>query len=520
MRRISRSGLSSLFVAFAALSPIVSAAEPSPDTATIARLIDEAIQKRLDSEKVSASPSASDAEFLRRVYLDVAGVIPSADRVAAFLDSKESNKRNELIEALLASPEYARRMTDIWKALLIPNTAASARQKHEPMVQWLEASFTANKRLDILAREVLSANGLQDENGAVTFFITHETVDEITDRVARVFLGVQIQCAQCHKHPFGDWTQAEYWGMAAFFTKVKSVYVKTGDTQRYGAKEDATSKSKPLLMLPASVKATPPTFLRGDRPKVSADGPNLPVLADWITSPKNPYFARAAVNRVWHQFFGRALVSPVDDMTEANEASHPELLAALAREFSASGFDLKQLIRGICHSKAYQRTSKPGGSNAADKTLLSHMAVKVMTPFQLNDSLEAVFALAINEKTPPPTAVTRKTKAGERGRFATFFMGEDDPDPTEFQAGIPQALYLMNSGHHYAIARAANETVSRKKTPEKVVETMFLATLTRPPTDKESTTMLTHIAKATDKRAAYHDILWALVNSTEFLSNH
>jgi hypothetical protein len=519
MRRFRRTPVVLLVAALVAPVP-VAAAELKPDHARITRLIDDSVQQRLDAEKIPASPLASDAEFLRRVSLDITGTIPSADRVAAFLADKDPDRRAKLIDELLASPEYARRMTDIWKALLIPNTAASARQKHDPMIRWLEDSFTANKRLDVLAREVLTADGLQDENGAVTFFLTHESVDEINDRVARVFLGQQIQCAQCHNHPFGDWTRTEYWGMANFFTKVKSVYVKTGDMQRYGAKEDAASKSKALLMVPPSTKPIPPTFLRGARPQLPADGPYLPTLAEWITSPDNPYFARAQANRVWYQFFGRGLVNPVDDMNAANKPSHPELLTALAEEFRASGFDLKHLIRGICNSKAYQRTSKPTGSNADDRSLYSHLAVRVMTPFQLSDSLEAVFALANNDKTPPPTEASRKQRAGERSRFAAFFMGEDGAEPTEYQAGIPQALYLMNSGHHYRIARAANEVVARQKTPERVVETFFLATLSRPPTERESQVMLAHLAKATDKRAAYHDILWALINSTEFVSNH
>ncbi|MCE9565439.1 MAG: DUF1549 and DUF1553 domain-containing protein [Planctomycetes bacterium] len=519
MRSLTSVGIALCFLAVGPTPSPVSAAE-KPNPVALTKLIDDAVQKRLDTAKIPVSPAASDSEFLRRVYLDIAGVIPPGERVTNFLDSTDTDKRAKLIDELLASPEYARRMTDIWKALLIPNTAASARQKHEPMTQWLNASFTTNKRLDALAREVLTAGGLQDENGAVTFFLTHESLDEITDRVSRVFLGVQIQCAQCHKHPFGNWTQAEYWGMAAFFSKVKSVYVKTGDVQRYGSKEDAASKSKPLLMVPPSMKPTPPTFLRGERPNLPADGPSLPILAEWIASPKNPYFARASVNRVWHQFFGRGLVNPVDDMTEDNAASHPELLTALAREFAASEFDLKQMIRGICNSKAYQRTSKPVSSNATDKTLYSHMAVKVMTPFQLSDSLESVWSLANNEKTPPATDATRKVKAGERSRFAAFFMGEDDPDPTEYQAGIPQALYLMNAGHHYSIARAANEVANRKKTPELIVETLFLATLSRRPTEAEAKAMLAHIAKATDKRSANHDVLWSLVNCAEFTSNH
>lgn len=512
MRRISRAGI----------ALVVVAAFPATAVATpISQLIDDAVQKRLDADKLTASPVASDAEFLRRVSLDIAGVIPSPDRVAAFLASRDPDKRRKLIDELLDSPGYARRMTDIWKGLLIPNTAASARQKHEPMAAWLETRFAANVRLDALARGVLTAGGLQEENGAVTFYLTHESVDEITDRVSRVFLGVQIQCAQCHRHPFGDWTQAEYWGMAAFFTKVKSVYVRDGAVQKYGAREEATpTKAKALLLVPPSAKAAAPTFLRGAKAAVPADGPYLPALAAWVASAENPYFARAGVNRVWHQFFGRGLVTPVDDMTADNAPTHPELLAALAAEFAGSGFDLKHLIRGVCNSAAYQRTSRPAAGNAADKTLYSHAAVRVMTPYQLNDSLESVFALADNDKTPPPTDATRKTKAGERGRFVAFFRGEDDPDPTEYQAGIPQALYLMNAGHHYRIAKAANEVVARLKTPEAVVERLFLATLSRPPTAAELGAMTSHVARATDRRAAYHDILWALVNSSEFVSNH
>lgn len=500
-----------------ALVAVPGSAADSPRTP---RFIDESVQKRLAAEKIAVSPRADDAEFLRRAFLDITGTVPTVERAVAFLDSTDPDKRAKLIDELLASPQYARRMTDIWKGLLIPSTAASARQKHEPMETWLNASFAANKPLDAFTRDVLTASGLQDENGAVTFFLTHESIDEMTDRVSRVFLGVQLQCAQCHKHPFGDWTQAEYWGMAAFFRQVKSVYVKDGTVQRYGAREDTAPKSRALLMVPPSEKKQPPTFLRGGEAKVPADGPCLPVLAGWIASPNNPYFARAAVNRVWHQFLGRGLVNPVDDMIADNVPSHPDLLDALTREFVASGFDLKNLIRAICNSEAYQRTSKPNGENATDKALYSHRAVKVMTPFQLFDSLESVFALAHNDKTPPITDQARKTKAGERNRFAAYFKGEDDPDPTEYQSGIPQALYLMNAGHHYRIAKAANEVANRLKAPERIVEVFFLATLSRRPTEREAQVMTAHIAKAADKRTAYHDVLWALINSTEFVSNH
>ena len=201
------------------------------DAAQLAQHIDQAINTRLQAEKIKPAPLADDAEFLRRVYLDVLGVIPPADKAAAFLDSKDPAKRAKLIDELLASPRYGRHMADIWKGFLVPRTSDNRQLQAEPLLRWLQESFNNNKPWDQFVTELITATGNQEENGAVTFFLANPTPDKVTDAVSRLFLGVQLQCAQCHNHPFTKWKQTEYWGMAAFFTKVKVDRVKMAAKQ-------------------------------------------------------------------------------------------------------------------------------------------------------------------------------------------------------------------------------------------------------------------------------------------------
>src|SRR5262245_24275902 len=199
---------------------------PSPNESKnakgLAAKIDQRIEARLQEEKVIASPGTSDAEFLRRVSLDITGVIPSGDKAKAFLDSSDPDKRAKLIDELLASPEYGKRMADIWQDLLLTRTSDNRRMNPAPFYEWLKEQFTANKPWDQMVKELLTASGTQDKNGAVTYFVANESVDKITDNVTKNLLGVQLQCAQCHNHPFTSWNQSEYWGMAAFFMKVRA----------------------------------------------------------------------------------------------------------------------------------------------------------------------------------------------------------------------------------------------------------------------------------------------------------
>ncbi len=484
----------------------------------LARKIDEAIDKRLQAEKVSPSDRADDAEFLRRVCLDVTGHIPTAEKAAAFLDSKEPNKRAKLVDELLESTDYGRHMADIWQTLLLPRNSDNRALQTEPMVKWLEESFNKDKPWNTTVHELLTANGAQDKNGAVTYFVANATVDKITDNVTKVFLGVQLQCAQCHNHPFTDWKQAEYWGMATFFMKVEATPPQLA--LRNGNAPEVKETDRPRRgknVLPDSAKTVPAKFLGGVEPKVVRSEPYRPVLADWITTKQNPYFSKAMVNRVWAQFMGRGLVNAVDDMHDGNPASHPELLADLAEQFAANQFDVKYLIRSLCNSQAYQRSSKTTAANKdATADTYAHMAIKVLTPEQFFDSLRT----ALSQGRGPAEAPSIKGPKGQnfspRTQFVLFFQAEEGADPTDYQAGIPQALRLMNAPA--LNGSLAAQAMVRGKTQEQAVEQLYLATVNRRPKSNELE-MVGRLMKKEDASKVYSDLLWALLNSSEFTLN-
>src|SRR5581483_5588314 len=287
-----------------------------------------------------AGPRADDAEFLRRAYLDLVGVIPTAEKAQAFLDSTDANKRAALIDELLADPRFGHQIAETWAGLLLPHDSNNRRLSEVPFVQWLTEHFNSNQPLNQLVKDLLVATGNQDENGAVTFYVANPTVDKMTDNVTRMFLGVQLQCAQCHNHPFTDYKQTEYWSMAAFFMKTKltaspNAAAKKGVAPGIVETDKARGKKQ---QLPESAKVVPAKFLRGEQPKLVESEPYRPVLAKWVTSPDNPFFARAMVNRFWYQLFGRGLVTPVDDMHADNAPAHPELLATLTEQLKLHDF--------------------------------------------------------------------------------------------------------------------------------------------------------------------------------------
>jgi hypothetical protein len=424
-------------------------------------------------------------------------------------------------------------MADIWQNMLLPRNSDNRRLSAEPLHGWLGEAFNTNKGWDKVVYDFLTATGPADKNGAVTFFLANPTPERVTDSVTRLFLGVQLQCAQCHNHPFTSWKQDEYWAMAAFFGKVRmNGKVKGAAKKGITLAINETGKGK-TPKLPVSAKRVPPKFLQGEQPRLDKNAPYRPVLARWLTAADNPFFARAMINRTWGHFFGRGFVNPVDDMHDKNPASHPLLLEVLAEQFAQSGFDVKNLIRAICNSQTYQRTSKPYGGNESDDALFSHMAIKVMSPEQLFDSLEKVVGgPKTNGKAPAkgkkpnqvkkPNAANKKNPAGARIAFVTFFQTEDGADPTEFQWGIPQALRLMNSPQLSNGAALLNKVLAKKAPPPaRVIEQLYLATVSRRPTAQETKKLTAYVAKqGNPPRKAYSDILWALLNSSEFIFNH
>jgi hypothetical protein len=494
----------------------------------LARIIDAEVAKRMAAEGLKPSPRSDDSEFLRRVYLDLTGVIPSADKVEAFLKDTDAGKRAKVIDELLSDPRFGKSLGEAWSGLMMPRESNNRRLDHTPLQQWLAKEFNADVPLNKLVFDLVTATGTTEDNGAAAYFVGNATVDKMTDNVTRMFMGVQLQCAQCHNHPFTDWKQTEYWAMAAFFMKTKltanpQMAAKKGIAP--GITEMAVKGGGKKQGLPDSAKIVPAKFLQGETPNLKPSEPYRPVLAQWMTTPNNPFFAKAMVNRFWYQLFGRGLVNPVDDMHKDNPPTHPELLAAMTEQFKTSGFDTKYLVRAICNSDTYQRTSKPADGNQDDDRFLSHRVVRVMTPEQLYDSLSTLVGPAGGKKVMDKKGplAGKKGPANPRDNFLNFFRIDEGADPREYQAGIPQALRLMNSGQsNNTGATVANSMEEGDNVPKQVIERLYLHALSRRPSAEETERLVSYVRDKGEPgpRAAYSDILWAILNSSEFAFNH
>jgi hypothetical protein len=487
-------------------------AKPTP-AKEIAQQIDGEIDKKLKESKIAASSKATDAEFLRRVTLDITGIIPTAERAQAFIESKDADKRAKLVRELLADSRYGQRMTDQWIWQMFPTDSDNRAVSRDPLVKWMTDSFNANKPWNQMSYDLLTATGKQEEKGETTYFLANRGVDKITDSVGKLFLGVQIQCAQCHNHPFSEWKQTEYWGLAQFFYKVDAQAPRNAKSETVPTVNEDRPARKGL---PVSAKNVPAKFLGGDSPSLDRAKPYRPILAQWITGDTNPFFAKAMANRIWSQFFGRGLVNPIDDIRPENEASHPELFALLSKEFVKSGFDVKHLIECICLSEAYQRSSIPTAENKADERLYSHQSIKVLTGEQLYDSLDLVVGFGANRPAPQPKG---RPQGNPRDRFVMFYMGGENAKPTDYEAGIPQVLKLMNNGKINSSPKLIQEVSKVGITPNAIIEKLYLLTVSRFPTPAETQKLVEYVTKQTDTKTAYGDVLWALLNSSEFALN-
>jgi len=493
------------------------------DAANLTKLIDQEINKRIKAEGVTSTGLCDDSEFIRRAYLDIVGVIPTADKVTEFLSSKETNKRAKLIDELLADPRFGRYLAEMWAIHMVPRESNNRALVQKPLENWMAESFNKNTPLNTFVYDLVTATGGIDETPAGIYFVANPTVDKITDNVTRMFLGVQLQCAQCHNHPFTDWKQTEYWGMAAFFVKTKlngnpQQAAKKGITLAV-AETPAKKAAKKGGGLPESYKNVPPKFLQGETPTMDASGPARPTLGKWMTSADNKFFARAMVNRFWYQAFGRGLVNPVDDMHDDNAASHPELLATLTEQFKLSNFDIKYLMRAIYNSETYQRSSVSMADAATiDPDLYSRRELRAMMPEQIYDSLTTVLGQAKGKDA--------KEKAGKKGPqtprdgFINFFR-VDDANPLEYQNGIPQALRLMNSPFTNKTDVTAGQITAGTKTSAEAIDRIYLTALSRRPSTAEMERMTKYVTRpGATPRTAYGDILWVLLNSSEFQLNH
>jgi hypothetical protein len=520
-------------------SPATEPVKPrAKDAGAVTEIIDRFIAEKWAEAKVKPAPIAGDAEFLRRAYLDVVGKVPSVAEVRAFLDDPDPEKRAKVINRLLESPAYTNHFTRVWRSLLLPEADSDfmIRFLTFDFDAWLRKQVAENAGYDALARGIVAApldqNGQRQVNPfnsqgdptPIAYFLAKEGKPEnLAASTARLFLGVRIECAQCHDHPFARWKREQFWGYAAFFGGIQ----KKGEPDNFGQIREIPDRRE--LAIPGTERVVQASFLDGSEPQWRFKVGSRVTLAEWMTSAENPYFARAGVNRIWAHFFGTGLVDPVDDLGEDKAASHPELFDELANQFAAHDYDIKFLIRALTASRAYQLTSdvtEPTASpSPSDTKLLTQMAIKGLSADQLYESLAQATGLV--ERATGQNAFQEAINS-PRAAFLQKF-GRHDEKPTETQTSILQSLALMNGE---LMARATDpkrglllgavadapflDTTAR-------VETLYLAALGRRPRPEESARMVAYVESggtAHDPKAALGDVLWSLLNCAEFMFNH
>jgi len=507
----------------------VRAAEPSSDAAAAdARMIeriDGLMSTAWKSAGVEPAPPASDAEFLRRVYLDLTGRIPRVSEARQFLEDSSADKRSRLIEELLLHPSHASHLADVWFQFLLPDTAnvSAAAGASDAFEGWLRNRFAQNQSYAETVRELLLATGRPDDSGPALYYTALELKPEkVAASTSRAFLGVQIQCAECHNHPFEKWTQRDFWGYAAFFARVAQQ--PDQQTMRVALVRDQSAGE---VMLPNSKEVVRPRFLLGEADVEDTEQTRRMKLAAWMTSSTNPYFARAAVNRIWSQMFGRGLIDPPDDMRADQAARLADVLKDLSNYFVETDYDVRRLFRVLAGTRAYQLSSQHPESGERPPDLFAEMQLKVLSAEQLY----ACVAIATCRPydailSTVPSSMARRAMT-DRDTFVASYRAPSG-SATEYLAGIPQALMLLN-GRLVDDATAIERSdilVSLEApflTDTERIETLFLATLSRRPSPEISRQFEEYVATqstAEGRRHALGNILWALLNSAEFAMNH
>jgi hypothetical protein len=471
---------------------------------------------------------ATDAEFMRRVFLDLTGRVPSVSEVQEFLEDLDPNRRNALVDRLLEHRDHATHLAAVWRDILLPSEVDLSRLGGTAeFEEWLAERFAKNKPYDQMVRELLLAEGRVSESGPLLFYAALKlNPEELAARTSRAFLGVRMECAQCHDHKFEELSQHDFWSFAAFFARISRPRGKMEMTSPVLAVRDNQQGD---VMIPDTDEVVPPRLpLTAVEIMDDPDGPSRrQVLVDWLTAPNNGQFARATVNRVWAHLFGRGLVEPVDDMWPAHAPIAPEVLDTLSRDFAASQFDLRRLLRALVLTKAYQLASRSEESDPSRTLHFAQMNMKSFTAEQLYDCI----AVATRQGTPMATPMDEpgllRFADTSRQAFIEQFRAPAG-QATDYHAGIPQALTLMHGGLiHNATDVATSGLLKSLDAPfftdDQRLNTLFLSTLSRYPTDAERKVMLkpvTAASNATERQQALGDVLWALLNCAEFTFNH
>jgi hypothetical protein len=489
--------------------------------------IDHQVFTKLRTLQIEPAPLCGDGDFIRRIYLDVLGKLPTPDQTRRFLAERSPDKRERLIDAVLQRPEFASWWAMKWSDRLGCNQRFVGKIGAHKYHAWIRAAMLDNVPEDVFVREILTARGGNYSHPAAGFFRRLRTPPDRAEEVAQLFLGVRLQCARCHNHPGERWTQDDYYGMAAFFARIR---YRDGPffLHLYDKEETVHDARNGEVTHPRTRQVVPPRFLGGAVPPLAPGADRREALARWLTSPDNPYFARAAVNRIWYHLFGRGIVDPVDDFRGSNPPSNEALLDALAADFVRCGFDRKHLIRTILCSRTYQLAAQPADGD--DGRYFSHARVRLLQAEQLLDALRA--ATGAEEKFPGFPAGTSAVDLpdGElRHPFLEAFGRPARALACECERGtetsLRQALHLVGGRTVSALVCSEGGRIPRLlaagKSNADILDELYLAALCRLPDAEERRLLLAKVpADGPGRRRVLEDVLWALLNHREFLFQH
>jgi len=485
--------------------------------------IDAAVFEKLKQLQILPSDVCSDDEFLRRVTLDLTGRLPTAEEAKAFLAETSGSKRAALVDQLLDSDEYASFWALKWGDVLRSNSKKLKIAGVHKFRQWIYESIRNDKPLDQFARELLTANGSVFENPPANFWRASRDPQDATETTAQLFLGVRIQCAKCHNHPFERWTQDNYYGIAAAFVRV-------------GRKNSVDTEEEVIFSQGGGEVTQPRTnkqmkvhlLLKGDV-DVPADQDRRVVFAQWLTAPENPFFAKSVSNRIWGHLLGRGIVDPIDDFRDSNPPSNARLLEELSTQFAANNFSQKWVIRTICNSRTYQLSSRKNQFNKDDEIYCSHANTRLLSAEQLLDGICAV--TSVPEQFPGMPLGTRACELADPPTDHYFLKVFGQPQremacqcERSSESNLSQALQMINGPVVHNKLRADNGRIAtmlkENKSEEEIITALYLAALSRVPSAEEMTASKQHIAAQQDRRQAFEDVGWAILNSKEFLFQH
>ncbi len=490
--------------------------------------VDKHVFAKLKMLSITPSDLCTDSEFVRRAYLDVLGVLPTANETRAFLSDKTTTKRTKLVDTLLDRPEYADYWTMKWSDVFRSSRKTIQVKGTHVFQGWLKDHLRKDAGFDKVTRELITASGSTFANPPANYYRIARDPQSLAETTAQLFFGIRMQCAKCHNHPFERWTQDDYYSMAAWFAQVR---------QKPDPRETALNlgeviyadRSSGGITQPRTGKTMAPKFLGGIVPIIPPRKDRREVLGEWLTSGANPFFAKNTVNRVWYHLMGKGVVDPVDDFRDSNPSANDELLDALAKDFVGNGFSLKATIRTIMKSRTYQLSAQTNAFNRDDTKYFSHAYTKLISAEPLLDAI--CQATDIPEKFTGMPMGTRAVQLPDGDANHPFLKTFGQPArelacecERESDSNLAQALQLINGPTLNDKLKAANNRVgkllAKKATDQVVLEELYLSTLSRFPDETDTKVSLEYIHKAVDKRKAWEDLHWTLLNTKEFLFRH